>query len=245
MKLAELFEYIEAHEETLFNVAAKTIVRDCKPFLQELKRPGEVYLYRGAQRVPIGNSSVIAKRKVNKNRTPKDIHPKFHEFYDKLMNEKFGHKFRSQAVFATNTERQAAGYGSPYLIYPIGKISYIWSDDIQDLFINLDAQIYYKIVDIAKNQPERFKKIGLNPEDSVKSTIKLLGDKIFEFLTDKEFKDLIDLDSYYTNNIDKMASLGKTTEAMIVCDEYYLVDYYNEDGKEYFLNTLKEQYENS
>ena len=114
------------------------IKKDCQPFLKEIGNDVEEYiLYRGMGSV----SKNFLKKTVRKDRTPKDINKQIHKIFDKLFHKKFKIYGRSQCMFISGNETTASKYGTVYSVFPIGKIKFIWSPKVWDLFDQIRDKI--------------------------------------------------------------------------------------------------------
>lgn len=130
----------------------KTLIEnDCAEFLRESKREG--FLVRGMENAfrrgkvhsfpnpegPNTHPVEFLEREVRTNRRPLDNTPKMHDLLDKWFVDKFGFPARSGSLFCFGSSergrRNAAGYGSLYLIFPIGDFKYVWSPKVFDLFL--------------------------------------------------------------------------------------------------------------
>lgn len=88
------------------------------------------YCYRGME----GQKEAFANKKVRKDRKPLDMEKKMSARLDDAFNEVFGIRARSQCLFVTGNENLTLRYGPAYIVFPIGKIQWIWSKRIKDLF---------------------------------------------------------------------------------------------------------------
>ena len=108
----------------------KNFLKDISPFLKEiggLKNIDKYVLFRGIKKV---KDPIIT---VRKNRRPLDTGKVIHKMLDDWFLDAFKHKHRSSSVFAIGNNRVAEGYGKVVAIFPIGKFSIAWSDDVPDL----------------------------------------------------------------------------------------------------------------
>lgn len=103
---------------------------DCRPFLNDLKKCNNKFLYSGRKKIQNFYTS-----KVRKNRTPKNTPKELHEQLDNAFNDIFGIKARSQTLFCA-TKYTASRYGDPFYIFPIDKYEVIWSNKVEDLYID-------------------------------------------------------------------------------------------------------------
>ncbi len=76
-----------------------------------------------------------------KDRYPKHTNPTDHDLLDKEFQKKFGWKARSEGVFVTSSKTSASSYGKPYICIPADGFKYIWSNEIDDLYIYI-SDIY-------------------------------------------------------------------------------------------------------
>lgn len=112
--------------------AAQAIVNDCKPYLQSFESTHQIMphsLYRGMH-----VNEIYMKKDVRKNRKPSDMQEHRHQIIDKWFKQQFGVAARSEGLFVTTAKKQAARYGVPYYIFPIGQYSIIASTEVRDLF---------------------------------------------------------------------------------------------------------------
>ncbi len=85
-------------------------------------------------------------------RSPSDSLIEIHEFADMWFQQHFGWRARSQGTFVTGRKTEAAAYGHPHLIFPVGEFDYIWSPKIHDLYtaipqtVDVDQDEVYKIL---------------------------------------------------------------------------------------------------
>ena len=111
----------------------EAVKRDCEPYINVLSNTnGEHPLLRGSDRaVPKhGTLNIIEPRAM---RRPKNINPYIHDQLNKLLQERFGYHFRN-AIFTTSALRVASFYGSVGVVFPIGKLQYIWNTEYRDLY---------------------------------------------------------------------------------------------------------------
>jgi len=101
----------------------RLIRKDCKRFYDH----GVVTLYRGAKGKPR-----FFKHKTLKNRKPRDTDNDFHDAGNEYFKRRFNIPFRSASIFVTGSHQVASNYGPVYLILPIGKFNYCWSNRVED-----------------------------------------------------------------------------------------------------------------
>ena len=123
-----LQEYINENEGKII----ETLQKECKPFLREIRNCTSRYLIRGKKT----EISTFRKIKRRKDRKPMSMAPKYMEFLDNVFEKVFGWRPRTTGVFAEFSKTIKSGYGEPYFIFPIGKFRYIYSNDVEDLFLD-------------------------------------------------------------------------------------------------------------
>jgi len=137
------------------------IVRDCKPFLAEMKN--DVFagqnLYRGIKSTEV----TLTKQIRLEGRTPTHMDPAHHLLINNFFIDKFGAAFRN-SMFASGDSRSAAyfGDGNVFMVFPIGDYRAIWSPEILDLY-ELD---WFRFDD-----DERFKELDTYVEGNLISAI--------------------------------------------------------------------------
>lgn len=177
------------------------IEKDCKPFLKDWKKSGaKDFLYTG--RKGLGS---FEKRKVRKDRKPKDTPLELHHLVDKWFNKKFGVKARSNAVFCTFDRDEVDRYGEPYYVFPIGKYKAISSPLINDLFLTMQTDTYH-----TKDIPPGFSfdKTTFSDLDEFPLVKQKVMDNIIERLEKSKYTDKL---------------VRHMNEIMLSCKEYYLV----------------------
>lgn len=119
-----------------------TIKRDCDPYLSMINRNLSMYpIYRGVYRHNYGTSIERGfwQYQTNQFRKPKDMPLSVHQYIDNWFLNKFGIKYRSQAVFGTGSMMLAAEYGSPHMMLPIGNFNFCWTPILEDLYKEFDG----------------------------------------------------------------------------------------------------------
>ena len=124
-------------ESFVDEVEAKRIIelieKNCQPFLKQLNSnnfKNDQLLYSGRD-----DGVEFSKKKIRKDRKPRDTPLDIHNWIDNWFYEKFKIRARSNTVFCTGDSISADGYNdNKYTIFPIGKFEIIWSDSIKDLY---------------------------------------------------------------------------------------------------------------
>lgn len=172
-----------------------------------LGRTGRRFLYRGMEsskgraipvEVPHFDEGNAYEIKTRTDREPKDTISHLHRYFDLWFEARFGHKFRSAAVFCSGSP--PTFYGTKYAIFPIGKWSYVWSPNIRDLSEDFGYRYDQLMID-SNRTPKGVLSFNAIPKIDVFDTMDTLG---------------------YTNNgLDK--ALAGSNEIMVDCESYLAV----------------------
>lgn len=152
MRRIYLFEQhsneISDNTDRIFDI----LKRDCSDFLNDLKGCyinndiENKFFYRGA-RLNSSYKEPIIRKKSRKNRKPKDTDISISNQIDEIFYDEYGIRPRSSGVFTFSNAYSANSYaessnGDLYLVFPIGKYNYIWSDSIIDLYDHLNSDYF-------------------------------------------------------------------------------------------------------
>lgn len=199
------------------------LAEECKPFLKEFKR-----VFNNGTKLPLRRgmvfqpTEIITKIKTPVNRTPKNMNLRMHSAIDQWFLEKFGIKYRSNAVFCTASKKMSRDYGYPFLVFPKGKFQLVWSRKVDDLYFHLTE-----------------KKVILHGlgDDVSNSDAKNLIDDI-NYISDAAIKKgvytLLESYDYVSGELDQ--ALASKNEIMIACDYYYVA----KDDDPAILDFIKE-----
>lgn len=120
------------------NDIKELILTNCGSFLFQCG--GEI-MYRGMNGINLKQESTYNEKPIQwdiltskTDRAPKNTELLVSGFIDDYFEEKFGWKARSSGTFVTGNDRYASDYGHPYMIFPIGKFNFVWSERVKDLF---------------------------------------------------------------------------------------------------------------
>lgn len=80
----------------------------------------------------LDESQELVRKRVRKNRRPKDSWEEYSEYLDNALKEKFGWKPRSEGLFVSGNYMMASSYGHVHVIFPVGNFKYIWNTDYKD-----------------------------------------------------------------------------------------------------------------
>ena len=113
--------------------AAEMISTRCvewKKYVGDIKKN---LIYRG-MRVHFAPDFVV--KYPRSARRPLTTDKNIHAFADKYFDQKFGKKFRSTSVFAVRDIGMAKFYGDVYAIFPLDRVSFAWSEEVQDFTLS-------------------------------------------------------------------------------------------------------------
>ncbi|CAG7579953.1 MAG: hypothetical protein SLAVMIC_00176 [uncultured marine phage] len=173
---------------------AEKILRDCQPFLKEL-RGTDNFIYRGYMR-GLTNVDSINKISARKDRKPLHTDRFLHDEFDFYFEERFGVRPRSEGVFGTGYYNQAGLYGKPYLFFPIGDFDFYWSEEVFDLHAYLNDKVGH------------LPKVKKWTSEDKRFASELIEDMVNDFYTDENL----------------LSAINEEGEIIFMCDEYYLVD---------------------
>ena len=88
-------------------------------------RPRDILDVRSAQRT---------------DREPKDVDPWYGDVINMRIKMQGGVANRTNSIFVTGDYHQAKDYGTPVVIFPLGKFDYTWSPDVEDLMLFIDEK---------------------------------------------------------------------------------------------------------
>jgi len=129
-----LLQHLTEIKEIAKEDIIKRLKKDCKPFLQEIKK-AKGFLYRGSSYYVQTMRKAIPRTDRKPTDTPIKLHDQANDFFIK----KFGWAGRN-GVFASHLI-QALQYGrdatGTYLFFPIKEYKFIWSPEIDDFWIDL------------------------------------------------------------------------------------------------------------
>jgi len=244
-----------------FDKIIEIIKRDCKPFLDTLKREN-VYcemvnpasrpqaLYRGVptkgdviERCEIdGKINILYKKSSRKDRRSKDLGGFFTRLFDSIFEFRYHISPRSQGIFTTSLWSTARAYsgmkGGTYLFFPIGDYKMVWSEEVDDLFSALEGEYFFEAI-------KKYPTIDDDMIDQIKNGKTYTGgydhligesiDVIVDDLKQMSYDRIGDLVSEY--QLDNLYdALRSENEITFICDEYYLVDFNSRIIEEFYQN---------
>jgi hypothetical protein len=128
---------IELEQPPEVTKLAALLAKDCKPFLQQINNDIHTYtMFRGVTSTFRTDINII---KCPVNRRSRDTDSTIHHAADDFFFEKFGVRYRSNALFVTGDLDEAGNYGSmmdgkEYIIFPRGAFKFCWSPKVQDFY---------------------------------------------------------------------------------------------------------------
>lgn len=193
---------------------AKKLKKDCKPFLNEMKKIVSLnWMYRATEK----QVKEIKKITPRTNRKPRNMPIEMHEKLDNMFYKRFKWKPRSEGVFTSSDIWQLESvYGNPYMFFPIGEYKYIYNPKIVDIYMTLDRNFnlsyaqYYQ--DFEQEKREKEEKRAL------------------------EYLDIV-IPEYTDKNL--YGSYKRGVEVTFKCKSYYLVSRLYEDILKEIIYGLK------
>lgn len=190
---------VEQHDVEQY---AQKIAQDCKPYLH-LRTYEHTPLHR---RIKNTTDNFVYKQ-VRKDRKPTDTEPLYHQMLDNWFYKQFGHRFRSNAMFAQG-DPYIIVEGTHFWVFPIGDFTFCWSTQISDLF-EQHGGILDDIFDATGyTRDQWFDALNsVNTAQQLPSHIKKATDEVM-----KQY-------DYKTTSWNQALQSGH--EIMIACDAYY------------------------
>jgi hypothetical protein len=138
-----LLKFNEHSDSNQLDEYFKLIRRDCKPFLELLRKNQDVKTFRRDMKPLLfrgmWDKEDFLDKKVRKDRKAKDSGEFVDQkLVDNIFFEKWGIRPRSQGLFTTFSMGQAERYGDVYVVFPKGDFDYVVceSEDYNDLWLN-------------------------------------------------------------------------------------------------------------
>lgn len=117
------FGMLGEEQQNFFNDFWPLVLRDCKPFLKELTKGGNTnLLYRGSNTL----RDLAGWKATRKDRRPMSTHHASQDIIDEIQYDLYGWKPRSSGIFASGNANVASQYGQRYVIFPAGKLQFIY-----------------------------------------------------------------------------------------------------------------------
>jgi len=176
----------------------------------KLTANGTVPAWRGAKMYQGAAGLYAFVKPTRQNRIPLGSPMAMHLAYNAMFKAMGCPANRSNSVFVSGDRDTAAFYGTPYVIFPMGEFTYVWSQKYDDLmnFRYEDLEKVLKPEAVERDENDNW--MG-NIADPNSYNVKAL-------------RTLFSVDKYL------MSALGQTHEVMIKCDEaVYMPEWYYED----------------
>jgi hypothetical protein len=229
-----------------FETILEILWKKCNPFLKDLLKPnwnGD-FLYSGRGE----HKDVIMINKVRMNRIPSDMEEELSDAFDSALYNRFGFYARSNAIFCTGDKKEAKRYGNVYMIFPVGKYKFVYSENIKDLYTetssmgDLNSEGYGDGHWEYHSFDTDIEDIPYNDRDDVEEYVQ---DDYYDMVYDKkvadyrneleyEWSDYIDRETY---NIIDSYSNDSIINAIGSENEYYIALNYNK-----YFRTLQSYY---
>ncbi len=121
------------------------IKQDCKEYLKIMKRSRNM-LYRGINNIHYDFGTLST----HDTRIPVSLNLATTNVIDEYFMKHTGIHFRtSNALFTTANMRMASGYGTPYCVFPIGIVNYVFFEHVYDLFFTLyDQNVSHRLSEL-------------------------------------------------------------------------------------------------
>lgn len=114
----------------------KFILENCQPYIKENPEWKTKPIYRGFSE-SMNNYFV---KPVRQNRIPRDSSKSLHDFLNYTILEANLVANRSNSIFCSGRYGEVSEYGYPYIIFPIGKFHYTWSNIMRDAYSFFDEK---------------------------------------------------------------------------------------------------------
>lgn len=227
--------------------AAETIFAKCQPFI---KTSGVWFdsdgyssnnkrgcLYRGIRnRVSGPTTQLLSSHAANLQRKPVDMPPVFHTMLDDYLNEHFGFRYRSGGLFCSPVRAGTASYGNPYIVFPIGKYEYVYSEKIRDAFVDLagdkhgetassrsHARLFEEIVSDLIKSGAILRYVPEGTETSKRIAAASVSEAIWADMVDTWLEQKM---PYQNTGLPNLLGGGKmyVGEVIVKCDKYFLLN---------------------
>jgi hypothetical protein len=211
MKLSEINDNEMVDDEYLVKQIITRIDKECKQIINEMggwstwlteniRVKDQYNLIRGMR-----PTSLYGIRSARSQRTPKDTWPEIHQIIDDWFFQKFGYRYRSNAIFAVSNVHTAESYGHPCLIFPRGHFRFCYSPDVEDLWDGVKMTLHK------------------NFKSTVQKLATIESDEHFEQAVNQIISKLEGAGYTETNLREAIGYVYGSSEIMIGCKDYYYV----------------------
>ena len=183
----KFIQYLKEEQDVTYDI----IKKDCKKYLNAIKGTGLI-LSRDEMLI------TSYKKKVRKNRRPKDTPLSIHKFLDDSLKKKFGWNARSEGLFCYASE---IDYVIDKAVFPIGNFEFIYSTVVDDITVVLADGFDYPVTGFAH----------YFDEGDLPNIKKYWNDTLLKTYTNKNFKQALKYGL-------------KSYEIMIKCDYAYIIN---------------------
>lgn len=122
---------------TKYNEVIELITEKCQPYIDVLRQTNGSPLYRGMK--GFADSIVYKVYSPRPDRRSSDTPTEIHNAFNQAFRDEYGYPFRN-GIFCTGSQSVAEEYGNMVsVVFPIGDLKFVWSDEIEDLFRLLDS----------------------------------------------------------------------------------------------------------
>jgi hypothetical protein len=154
----ELYNSLESMERQYLDsllVAFPMIKKECKPIL-DIYKSTQKFIYRG---ISTSNNERVGIKYVRKDRNPKDTRHDISRLTDDILEDTFGWRPRTQGLYTSGDRSQARAYGDGvYVVFPIGKLEFLWSSKYKDSYDMLSFDVIKRAVDNKKGLRDLYEK---------------------------------------------------------------------------------------
>lgn len=120
----------EASGKTSILEIVQEMQRKCQPYLKDMADSGLACEMNSGRK----EAKDYFIKPVRKGRKSVDTPQFISDLFDKYFKKKFGWMPRSNSVFTYSNVNDTNYYGISYMLFPVGKYRFVWSDDIKDLW---------------------------------------------------------------------------------------------------------------
>ena len=139
---------VKGNPDAYIKSVADEIRSACGPFIQANQQALQagLFMYRGVKGA--SSSDLAIEGTVRTDRIPRDTPIQWHDVLDQFFLQKFGTRYRSAAMFATNDINNTFDYGTPYVMFPKGEYKICYSPIVEDMTVDLAGGVGNSITGI-------------------------------------------------------------------------------------------------
>ncbi|CAG7580755.1 MAG: hypothetical protein SLAVMIC_00545 [uncultured marine phage] len=179
----------------------------------------------------------FGKKTVRSNRRSADMPEEVNDYFDQSFIKYFDFYPRSNGAFCTGSRRMADGYGTPYLVFPIGEYKYIWSQQVSDLYDYTEKTMWFAYTFDPDGVVNDIRDGYANPENLKWYNEKMTDEEIHNRL-EKMVDDNIDeiVNTYESNDLKRAIDSGN--EITLNCKEYYAISFHPKLIEEFYNGVI-------